>query len=671
MLAQIQGTTKDVVEPGSTGLTIRRSFWILTSLLFVTVLVALGISWQIKSNYCSTTQAYSNLDTSPILLQLQALQQISQDNASTPKAKESLFIRHHEEILSAIKSLSPTPDLNEILGLLKKNFQQIIANMSDELSTRQQILNLYENNVIAPLVQELLKISNKYRSEIVTVNAENENDPWFSFDSTDNDLPKFKEQYLVNNMLSYAQEAYAAFLRQDTQDTPLDNVIGILEKFVKRANTLKTKYASQDLAWLNVITPKIQSLIELTKTYDEITNRLNDSKKIFTQNFDRFYTTARNFLSKYTNNSQNNTSILGWGWKFFAIVFIGAIIFTYLAISPIRSLEILEKHLTKVATGQYPLNLLQENFHHYSGESSQIANLLLTGNLANTTKTQTKTEGIDRFQNNIEILSKIAQNAADSMREMSELSDSVSNDSERLSLNLNTMANHSEEISSSSHNISSAIEEVSASIKEVAENCTKESNITFEANKKAKTTREVMDELGRASNEIGKIVEIINDIAAQTNLLALNATIEAASAGEAGKGFAVVANEVKELARKSSESTQQIAVQIGNIQEKTKESVQSIEEITNIIGEINQIAASIASAVEEQSITINEIAKSIGAISVSTNSLATSTQDSARSAKNELINIKKVGKISKTVLEQFSDMNKKLSEAGRLVNNLS
>ena len=87
--------------------------------------------------------------------------------------------------------------------------------------------------------------------------------------------------------------------------------------------------------------------------------------------------------------------------------------------------------------------------------------------------------------------------------------------------------------------------------------------------------------LGESSQEIGSIVELINDIAEQTNILALNAAIQAASAGEAGRGFAVVADEVQRLAERASGATKRIETLVQTIQSDTNEAVSSMEQTTS------------------------------------------------------------------------------------------
>ncbi len=108
-------------------------------------------------------------------------------------------------------------------------------------------------------------------------------------------------------------------------------------------------------------------------------------------------------------------------------------------------------------------------------------------------------------------------------------------------------------------------------------------------------TAKDIKKLNESSVEIGKVVKLINSIAAQTNLLALNATIEAARAGEAGRGFAVVASEVKELAQETSGATEEIGRNVESIQSETQTSVDSITEVSSIIGQLEQHIQNVAS----------------------------------------------------------------------------
>jgi len=129
--------------------------------------------------------------------------------------------------------------------------------------------------------------------------------------------------------------------------------------------------------------------------------------------------------------------------------------------------------------------------------------------------------------------------------------------------------------------------------------------------------------LGESSQEIGNIVELINDIADQTNILALNASIQASMAGEAGRGFAVVADEVQRLAERSTNATKQIEVLVRTIQADTNEAVVSMERSTTDVVGGALLAENAGAALEEIEQVSNQIASLVQNISDSAREQAT------------------------------------------------
>jgi methyl-accepting chemotaxis protein len=187
-----------------------------------------------------------------------------------------------------------------------------------------------------------------------------------------------------------------------------------------------------------------------------------------------------------------------------------------------------------------------------------------------------------------------------------------------------TVAAAAEQASINVETVAAAAEELASSESEIARQVARSSDVATVAGREAVRVNEVVQSLTAATNRIGDVVSLIQDIAAQTNLLALNATIEAARAGDAGKGFAVVAGEVKHLASQTARATEEISSQIEAVQMVTRDAVSAISQIGHTISEISQSTTAIASSVEEQTAATHEIARNVQQASAGTREVTSS-----------------------------------------------
>ncbi len=214
----------------------------------------------------------------------------------------------------------------------------------------------------------------------------------------------------------------------------------------------------------------------------------------------------------------------------------------------------------------------------------------------------------EKFENQ---LKDIVEAVSTSVDDLNMAAKNVTDSSNRANEQSLAVASGADQASANMQGVAASTEELTSSIGEINRQVIQSVEIAASAASKSGVMTSEIEALSGASQKIGEVMKLINDIAAQTNLLALNATVEAARAGDAGRGFAIVAQEVKALAGQTANATEDISAQINGLQEATTRAVSVVGEIGEAIDQVSETTAAIASAMDEQNAATGETSRNV------------------------------------------------------------